>query len=62
MREKRAGRQGMKLIARFLTCGRGATAIEYAVIAGSLSIVILVAVTSTGQSLAGIFTSLLAGF
>lgn len=52
----------MKLIARLAKSERGATAIEYAVIAGSLSIVILVAVTSTGQSLAGIFTSLLAGF
>jgi pilus assembly protein Flp/PilA len=39
----------------------GATAIEYALIAGFLSIVILTAVATLGTSLTGIFTALLAG-
>jgi pilus assembly protein Flp/PilA len=45
------------LIMRFLRDGTGATAIEYAIIAGGLSIVILVAVQSIGTSLNTTFTS-----
>ena len=42
---------------RFLKNDSGATAIEYAIIAGSLSIVILAAVTSVGSSVNSMFTS-----
>ena len=41
----------------FLRADEGATAIEYALSAGSISIVILVAVTSVGSSLNSTFTS-----
>ena len=37
---------------------RGATAIEYALIAGSISIVILAAVSTVGTSLNNTFTSI----
>jgi pilus assembly protein Flp/PilA len=37
---------------------RGATAIEYALIAGSISIVILAAVSTVGTSLNATFTSI----
>jgi pilus assembly protein Flp/PilA len=43
--------------ARFFQDDGGATSIEYAIIAGSLSIVILVAVTSTGSTLVTLYTS-----
>jgi len=52
----------MKCIARFAACERGATAIEYALIAGTISIAILVGVTSIGNSLVAMFTGILAGF
>lgn len=52
----------MKHIARFAACERGATAIEYALIAGTISIAILVGVTSIGTSLVAMFTGILAGF
>lgn len=52
----------MKRIARFSACERGATAIEYALIAGTISIAILVGVTSIGNSLVAMFTGILAGF
>jgi pilus assembly protein Flp/PilA len=52
----------IRLGARFLGDERGATAIEYAIIAGSLSIVIAVAVQSIGTSVNTIFTSVQAGF
>jgi pilus assembly protein Flp/PilA len=48
--------------ARFLNDDRGATAIEYAIIAGFLSIAIASVVTSIGTSLNAIFTSVLAAF
>ena len=41
----------------FLRAEEGATAIEYALIAGSISIVIVVAATSVGSSLNSTFTS-----
>lgn len=50
-----------KLGAKFLGDDSGATAIEYAIIAGMLSIVILTAVTSVGTSVNATFTSVQAG-
>jgi len=46
------------LRARFLSDEGGATSIEYAIIAGGLSIVIIVAVTSIGTTLNTTFTTL----
>ncbi|WP_298982744.1 Flp family type IVb pilin [uncultured Roseibium sp.] len=46
------------LINRFAKDESGATAIEYGLIAGLLSIIILAAVTATGTSLSAIFTSI----
>ena len=48
--------------ARFLKNDSGATSIEYAIIAGSLSIVIVLVVSSIGSSLITMFTSVQAGF
>ncbi len=45
------------LVRSFVADGRGATAIEYALIAGMISIVILGAVTLLGQSTLGLFTT-----
>ena len=45
------------LIRRFIEDEAAATAIEYAIIAGGLSIVIVAAVTSIGSTLNGTFTS-----
>lgn len=45
------------LAARFLKNDRGATAIEYAIIAGTLSIAIVTVVTSIGTSVNTMFTS-----
>ena len=46
---------------QFLRDESAATAIEYAIIAGGLSIVIVAAVQSIGTSLSGTFTSVAAG-
>ena len=46
---------------QFLRDETAATAIEYAIIAGGLSIVIVAAVQSIGTSLSGTFTSVAAG-
>jgi pilus assembly protein Flp/PilA len=46
---------------RFLEDDAGATSIEYALIAGMLSIVILAAVTSVGSSLNAKFTEVSTG-
>jgi pilus assembly protein Flp/PilA len=48
-------------VLRFLRNDSGATAIEYAIIGGSLSIVILAAVTSIGTSVSSVFTSVAGG-
>jgi pilus assembly protein Flp/PilA len=48
----------MRLIKRFLADQSGATAIEYALIAGFLSIVIVVAVNGIGVTLNTKFTSM----
>jgi pilus assembly protein Flp/PilA len=52
----------MKTLCRFARDKSGATAIEYALIASSIFLVIVVAVTSIGTSLKAIFTSVNAGF
>jgi pilus assembly protein Flp/PilA len=46
-----------RLISKFLADQSGATAIEYALIAAGLSIVILTAVNGIGVTLNGTFTS-----
>lgn len=52
----------MKFIRRFLACERGATAIEYAMIAGTISMVILSALLSIGPSIKNFFTAVRDGF
>ncbi|MEM9633519.1 MAG: Flp family type IVb pilin [Pseudomonadota bacterium] len=44
------------LISRFVKDESGATAIEYGLIAGLLSVVIVAAVSATGTSVSGIFS------
>ncbi|WP_438277725.1 Flp family type IVb pilin [Nitrobacter sp.] len=51
-----------KLASAFLRDESGATSIEYAIIAGSLSIVILVAVTGIGRTLNEWFIAMGAAF
>ena len=46
-----------KLMSRFLQDQSGATAIEYAIIAGGISIVIVAAVNGMGVTLSGKFAS-----
>jgi pilus assembly protein Flp/PilA len=52
----------MKLGARFLKEESGATAIEYAIIAGTVSIAIVTVVTAVGTSVANMFSKVEAGF
>ena len=47
----------MQLFKNFLRNESGATAIEYGLIAGLLSVVIIVAVTLVGTNLTGVFNS-----
>ena len=47
----------MELLRAFLSNERGATAIEYGLIAASISIAIIVAVTSVGSSLNTTFSN-----
>jgi pilus assembly protein Flp/PilA len=49
------------LAARFLKNDHGATAIEYAIIAGTLSIAIVTVVSSIGTSVNSMFTSVETG-
>lgn len=51
-----------KELRRFLADERGATAIEYALIAGGISIVIVTAVQGIGTTLNDTFTSVKNGF
>jgi pilus assembly protein Flp/PilA len=56
-------RQGLiRLGAQFLRDDNGATAIEYAIIAGTLSIAIATVVTSLGSTLNTTFTSVQTAF
>ena len=50
--------QMKKLIIRFVKDESGVTAIEYGLIAGLISVVILVAVTAIGTSLQGLFQTI----
>ena len=52
----------IRLGVRFLRNDGGATAIEYAIIAGILSIVIVVVVTSIGTNVNTMFTTVAAAF
>jgi pilus assembly protein Flp/PilA len=47
----------MKLLKAFLNNERGATAIEYGLIAASISIAIIVAITAVGSDLNTTFTN-----
>ncbi len=50
------------MIARFLADTRGTTAVEYAVIAGLIFMVIITAITQIGVGLNGIFGSAASAF
>ena len=50
--------QMKKLFVRFVKDESGVTAIEYGLIAGLISVVILVSVTAIGTSLQGLFTTI----
>ena len=47
---------------RFLNDADGATAIEYAIMAGGIGLVVVLAVTTIGGTLKGTFTAVGAGF
>ncbi len=51
----------MHMLRRFLQCERGATAIEYAIIAGGIAVAIVAAVKSVGTPLSNTFTSVASG-
>jgi len=57
LRLERDGLRLMQILRRFLQCERGATAIEYAIIAGSIALAIIAAVKSIGTPLSDTFTS-----
>jgi pilus assembly protein Flp/PilA len=50
------------MLKRFLTNEDGATAIEYAVIAGLIFLVIIAAIAPIGEQLGVVFTDVAAGF
>ncbi len=54
--------QNGSLLHSFAACERGATAIEYALIAGGISVVIVGAVTAIGVDVVGLFTSVQSAF
>jgi pilus assembly protein Flp/PilA len=49
-------------LARFLCSDRGATAIEYALVASLIAVVIVIAVTATGTSVENIFNTVATSF
>ena len=51
----------MQMVRNFLRCERGATAIEYAIIAGGIALAIVAAVKSIGTPLSDTFTSVAGG-
>jgi pilus assembly protein Flp/PilA len=51
----------MSMIMRFLSDDDGATAIEYGLIAGLISVVIIGAVTTVGSNLSSVFNSVANG-
>jgi len=50
------GVSGMNAIARFIGCNKGATAIEYALIASGIAVTVIVAVNGLGTNLNALFT------
>ena len=54
--------QTLRALRRFVTARDGATAIEYGLIGAIVSVVILVSVALIGDTLAGIFAQVVAGF
>lgn len=52
----------LTLLLRFARDNRGATAIEYGLVAGLISMTIIVWATQIGQSVTGFFQSIQAGF
>ena len=52
----------MHMLRSFLKCERGATAIEYPIIAGSIAVVIVAAVKLIGTPLSDTFMAVAAGF
>ncbi len=51
-----------KLLRRFMLCQQGVTAIEYALIASLISLVIVTAVGSVGTELSSSFTRIASAF
>jgi pilus assembly protein Flp/PilA len=51
----------MQILRSFLKCERGATAIEYAIIAGGIALAIVAGVKSIGTPLNTTFTSVAGG-
>jgi pilus assembly protein Flp/PilA len=51
----------MQILRNFLKCERGATAIEYAIIAGGIALAIVAGVKSIGTPLNDTFTSVASG-
>jgi pilus assembly protein Flp/PilA len=51
----------MQILRSFLRCERGATAIEYAIIAGGIALAIVAGVKSIGTPLSDTFTSVAGG-
>jgi pilus assembly protein Flp/PilA len=51
-----------KLLRRFMLCQQGVTAIEYALIASLLAMVIVTAVGSVGTALSSSFTNIASAF
>ena len=51
----------MQMLSSFLKCERGATAIEYAIIAGGIALAIVAGVKSIGTPLNDTFTSAAGG-
>ena len=49
-------------VTKFLRSTSGATAIEYAMIAGGISMMVIGGVTLIGANVSGIFTSVASGF
>lgn len=56
------GRRILVIAQTFYANSRGATAIEYALIAGGISIAIVVAVNTLGVNLTGLFSSVKPAF
>ncbi|MEJ0059213.1 MAG: Flp family type IVb pilin [Terricaulis sp.] len=60
--DRPSDRESGRVILRFLSDDRGATAIEYAVLAAMITVVLVAAIAAIGDSVIGMFTGLQAGF